>query len=67
MNLKSPELVIPSTDPFQNDLLGRKDSAVALTELIGTTDEPLVLSINASWGEGKTTFLNMWRQILTNK
>jgi hypothetical protein len=67
MNLKSPELEIPLADPFKNDLLGRKESAVSLTELICSTDEPLVLSINASWGEGKTTFLNMWRQILTNK
>lgn len=67
MKLKSPEIVIPPSDPFKNDLLGRSDSAFALTQLICTTDEPLVLSINASWGEGKTTFLSMWRQILVNK
>lgn len=67
MKLKSPELEIPPADPFRNDLLGRKDSATALTELICSTAEPLVLSINASWGEGKTTFLSMWRQLLTNK
>jgi hypothetical protein len=67
MKLKTPELEIPPADPFNNDLLGRKDSAVALTELICSTNEPLVLSINASWGEGKTTFLKMWRQMLHNK
>lgn len=67
MRLKSPEIEIPFNDPFKNDLLGRQDSATTLTELICSTAEPLVLSINASWGEGKTTFLSMWRQLLTNK
>ncbi len=67
MKLKTPELEIPSDAPFKNDLLGREESALALTELICSTDEPLVLSINASWGEGKTTFLNMWQQMLKNK
>jgi hypothetical protein len=67
MKLKAPEFEVPASDPFENDLLGRKDSAIALTELICTTKEPLVLSINASWGEGKTTFLKMWRQMLENR
>lgn len=67
MKLKTPEIEIPPTDPFRNDLLERQDSAVALTELICSTNEPLVLSINASWGEGKTTFLKMWHQMLNNK
>jgi hypothetical protein len=67
MKLKAPDIEIPPADPFKNDLLGRRESANALTELICTTQEPLVLSINASWGEGKTTFLKMWRQMLENK
>lgn len=64
MKLKAPILDIPKEDPFRNDLLGRKSSAETLTELIRSTEEPLVLCINAPWGEGKSTFLAMWRQML---
>lgn len=67
MKLRAPDIEIPAANPFKNDLLERKDSANVLTELICSTKEPLVLSINASWGEGKTTFLKMWRQMLKDK
>lgn len=67
MKLKAPQIEIPPKDPFLNDLLGRKESAELLTELIRSTDAPLVLCINAPWGEGKTTFLKMWRQLLMNE
>ncbi|MBZ0133189.1 MAG: KAP family NTPase [Rhodocyclaceae bacterium] len=67
MKLKAPALEIPAEEPFRNDLLSRGKSAIALTELIRSTDEPLVLCINGSWGEGKSTFLAMWRQLLRNE
>ena len=66
MKLKAPPIEIPTDDPFRNDLLGRKESAEFLTELLRSTDEPMVLCINAPWGEGKSTFLRMWRQTLVN-
>lgn len=66
MKLKAPIVEIPQANPFQNDLLNRKESADLLTEMIRSTDEALVLCINAAWGQGKTTFLAMWRQQLSN-
>lgn len=67
MKLRAPAIDIPAEEPFRNDLLNRKQSASMLTELIRSADEPLVLCINASWGDGKSTFLRMWRQTLNNE
>jgi len=60
MLLKSKELLIDPDQPFLNDQLGRKESAEVLTQFVLSTDEPLVICIDAPWGQGKTTFLKMW-------
>ena len=67
MILKNKEIEIPAENPFENDQLNRKDSVVALTNLIGTIHDPMVLCINAPWGQGKTTFLRLLRQHLINE
>lgn len=67
MILKSPEIQIDQDDPFKYDELGRKESAEALTEFVLSSDNSLVVSLDAPWGQGKTTFLRMWRQHLINK
>lgn len=67
MILKSPEIEIDQDDPFKYDELGRKASAEALTEFVLSSDSSLVVSIDAPWGQGKTTFLRMWRQHLINE
>ncbi len=54
-------LEIPPDKPFVNDLLNREDSAINLTSLIQSSESPLVLSINAPFGMGKTTFIRMWK------
>lgn len=59
MLLKASVLEIDNKDPFKNDLLERKESAEALTELVKSYQESFVLCIDAPWGEGKTTFLRM--------
>lgn len=64
--LKSKEIEIPEDNPFQNDSLNRKDSAEALTQFVLSAAEPLVVCIDAPWGQGKTTFLRMWEQHLKN-
>ncbi len=66
MKLKAPIIQIPDEDPFRHDLLRRKESAEILTELLRSTGDPLVLCVDASWGEGKTTFLTMWKKYLEN-
>lgn len=64
LRIQPEEVEIPSGDPFQNDLLGRKESAEVLTRLIDAFEGPCVLAVDAAWGYGKTTFLNMWTQHL---
>lgn len=67
MILKSPEIQIDQDDPFKYDELGRKASAEALTEFVLSSENSLVVSLDAPWGQGKTTFLRMWRQHLINQ
>lgn len=57
---------IPSDDPFKNDCLKRKPIIENLTRLLESTTQPYVLSVEASWGFGKTTFVRMWQQYLIN-
>lgn len=66
MILKNPHLEIPKEKPFKEDRLGREDNIAALTELIKNYDSPFVLAIDSSWGNGKTTFIEMWKQYLEN-
>ena len=60
------DIEIPKTDPFKNDLLGRKEPVEVLTHLIGSIEGSCVLAVDAAWGAGKTTFLKMWSQYLRN-
>ena len=58
---------IPEDNPFQYDLLDRKEAVETLTRLIGANQGPCVLAVDAPWGAGKTTFLKMWAQYLRNQ
>ena len=60
------EVEIPEDDPFKNDLLGRKKPAEVLTQMLRSIEGPCVLTVDAPWGAGKTTFLNMLAQQLRN-
>lgn len=55
---------IPDDNPFENDKLNREVVADNLEKIIAATNGSLVLSIDAGWGNGKTTFINMWRKKL---
>ena len=67
IRLQPLEIDIPADDPFKNDLLSRKDSAEVLTHLVGSIEGPCVLAVDAAWGAGKTTFLKLWAQHLSNQ
>ena len=57
----SPDILeIPADNPFANDLLDREQYADILTSLIETSKTGFTMSINATWGYGKTTFIRMW-------
>ena len=60
------DIEVPEDDPFKHDLLDRKESVEVLTHLVSSFDGPCVLAVDAAWGNGKTTFLKMWRQHLRN-
>ena len=64
IRIQPREIDVPENDPFENDLLGRKESVEVLTHLVGNLEGPCVLAVNAAWGDGKTTFLKIWAQHL---
>ncbi len=67
LRVQSKDLEIPEDNPFEYDLLERKESVCALTNLLRSIESPCVFSIDAGWGNGKTTFLKIWSQYLRNE
>ncbi len=51
---------------FKDDLLGRESIAINLTKIIENAKDINVISIDSSWGTGKTTFVKMWKDMLDN-
>jgi hypothetical protein len=66
MHKKIPEPDVPVEQPFANDKLDRIESGKVLAHFLSAAITPYVLGIDAGWGQGKTTFLRMWRQHLEN-
>ena len=66
IRIRPAAIEVLCNDPFQNDLLDRKKSAEILTRLVDNIEGPCVLTIDAPWGAGKTTFLKMWSRHLRN-
>ncbi|MEE4677693.1 P-loop NTPase fold protein [Pseudomonas alliivorans] len=66
MKLKNSALEIPPNDIFKHDQLSRRNSVKNLAVLLKNVSSPLVLSVNAPWGAGKTTFLKMLRTTLSS-
>lgn len=50
--------------PFEGDQIGRAESGTVLMNFVSSLSRPSVICIDAPWGQGKTTFLLMWRQLL---
>lgn len=64
MIFKNDTFEIPDDNPFCNDKLNREVIADNLEKIIETTTGSLVLSIDSCWGNGKTTFIQMWTKKL---
>jgi hypothetical protein len=64
MDLKSREFEIPDNEPYKNDLLNRQEFGENLTKIVSQVTSPLIISVNGSWGTGKTVFLKMWDRSL---
>ena len=67
IRIQPRDIEVPADNPFEHDLLGRKESIEALTNVISSLDGPCVMAVDAGWGMGKTTFLKMWAQHLRNE
>ena len=67
MKIRPADIDIPQHDPFKHDLLDRKQPILTLTNLLHNLESPYTMSIDASWGNGKTTFLKMWKQHLRSE
>lgn len=63
---KNLPLIVDKENPFKDDCLDRKTLIMNLTTLIRSLTQPFVISIEAPWGSGKTTFVQMWQQYLKN-
>ena len=55
----SQEFVAPEDDPFRQDLLDRRPHVDALCGVIQRIQGHAVISIEGSWGSGKTAFVKM--------
>jgi len=67
VKLKPDELDIPPTSPFANCAFSRGEIAEALATVLINTPGPYVISLDAPWGGGKTTFLKMFKALLDIK
>ena len=66
MKLVLPEIHIKEEAGFDNeiDIFKRREFGERLANLIENTDDNPVFALDASWGEGKSTFIKMWRGYL---
>ena len=60
-SLKPLELRIQPSDPWIDDALQRLPFADALTNVIEAETNPLVVSLDGTWGTGKTFLLKRWQ------
>src|ERR1019366_1078158 len=67
MKIHPPTVTIDANEPFKEALFGRKAFAESLTELLRNVSESLVIVVHGPWGEGKTTFAQMWRADLARQ
>ncbi|WP_304238749.1 P-loop NTPase fold protein [Jiulongibacter sediminis] len=65
--LRNVELEINKEEPFIDCKLGREKYAINLTRIIENYPGGFVLALNNRWGDGKTFFVNRWRQYLQNE
>jgi predicted KAP-like P-loop ATPase len=66
MEFKARKIQVPDDNPFQNDKLEIRQQVENLSSLLKNLSSPIVFSINAPWGHGKTTFLEMLNANLKN-
>jgi len=58
---------LDAADPFARDAFNREIIARNLTRLFRASSDGLVISIDAKWGEGKTSFIRFWELLLSQE
>lgn len=66
MKCRHDELIPDAENPFAQCKLDREQYAEVLTQIVQNYSDGFVLSVNGSWGTGKTTFVKMWKQYMEN-
>lgn len=66
MKLRIEPLKVGKDESFEQDVLDRKDFGQSLLNLITKSENELVISIDGQWGDGKSTFVQMWQGMLTD-
>ena len=56
-----PSMDVTETEGFERDRLGRKDFGETLAQILENQPGGNVFALDAGWGQGKTTFIKMWR------
>ena len=64
---KNEEIKIDKDNIWEGDLFGRNKVAEDFTKIITSIEQSFVLSINSSYGSGKTFFLKRWSEELKQK
>ncbi|MCK9431419.1 MAG: P-loop NTPase fold protein [Candidatus Omnitrophica bacterium] len=67
MKVKPGDFKIPAEDIFRHDKLKRDIPIKNLTAVFENTSESFVLCVDAPYGQGKTTFVELWRAYLKSK
>ena len=64
---KKGTFVISEDNPWENDCLGRKEQADKLDKILDAVSQPIVMTLSAPYGMGKSTFLRCWKQSLQKR
>lgn len=67
MRVLPPPLDLSIAGFTADDLFGRRRLAEGLKNLVGVSEDPLVIALDGQWGAGKTTFLAMWADLLKHE
>ena len=62
--LKVEEWAVNANNPWQDDLLQRRDIAKRLTNMVAYQKAPLTIGLHGGWGTGKTFLLKRWQKDL---
>ncbi|MYI87942.1 MAG: hypothetical protein F4074_05055, partial [Synechococcus sp. SB0672_bin_10] len=58
--IRPMDIIVPEDDVFKNDLLSRRREIEVLSAMFTSLQKgPCVLAVDAPWGYGKTTFIEL--------